>query len=79
MSGLNHKWTAAEDALLGKMIDREVARRISLKPLSMLNRRKKLGIMLRLPRGAQGLSAALNEPLSRSARGLFFQAICAAA
>jgi hypothetical protein len=43
-TGVNHNWTAGEDALLGTMIDREVARRIGLTPLSISNRRKKLGI-----------------------------------
>jgi hypothetical protein len=49
MSGVDHNWTAAEDALLGTMIDREVARRIGLTPLSVLNRRKKLGISAARP------------------------------
>ena len=44
LTGVNHNWTAAEDALLGKMLDGEAARRIGLTPLSIYLRRKKLGI-----------------------------------
>ena len=44
ISGINHKWTAAENALLGKMPDSEAARRIGLTPLSIFRRRTKLGI-----------------------------------
>jgi hypothetical protein len=43
-SGVNHDWTAAEDALLGKISDNEAARRIGLTPLSICRRRRKLGI-----------------------------------
>ncbi len=43
-TGVNHNWTAAEDALLGKMSDGEAARRIGLTPLSIFRRRTKLGI-----------------------------------
>lgn len=43
-SGINHKWTAKENGLLGKASDGEVARRIGLTPLSIFRRRTKLGI-----------------------------------
>jgi hypothetical protein len=36
-SGVNHNWTAAEDALLGTIPDGEIARRIGLTPLSVLD------------------------------------------
>jgi len=42
--GANRKWAAAEDALLGKLPDPEVARRLGIGKLSVLKRRKKLGI-----------------------------------
>src|SRR5580765_6346580 len=44
LTGVNRKWTAAEDAQLGKLPDPEVARRIGLTPLSIFRRRTKLGI-----------------------------------
>ena len=43
-SGVNHNWTAADDALLGKMPDGQVAQRIGVTPLSVFNRRKRLRI-----------------------------------
>jgi len=43
-SGINHKWTAEEDALLGTVSDGDAARRIGLTPLSVFNRRKRLQI-----------------------------------
>jgi len=43
-NGVNHNWTAAEDALLGTMADREAARRIDVTTLSVFKRRKKLHI-----------------------------------
>src|SRR5262245_14802199 len=48
----NRKWTAAEDALLGKLSDSEVARRIGVTPLSIFNRCKRLRVpafMKRVP------------------------------
>jgi hypothetical protein len=44
LTGVNHNWTAAENALLGKLPDPDVARRIGLTPLSIFRRRTKLGI-----------------------------------
>lgn len=42
--GRSRKWTAAEDALLGKLPDAEIARRICTGTHNVVNRRKKLGI-----------------------------------
>jgi len=42
--GRNHNWIAADDALLGKLPDPEVARRLGITKLRVLKRRKKLGI-----------------------------------
>lgn len=49
LSGANHHWTAADDALLGTISDKEAARRIGLTPLSILRRRRKLGIAVYKP------------------------------
>ena len=40
----HHAWTPEEDALLGTVTDREVARRLGVAPVIILNRRKFLGI-----------------------------------
>jgi hypothetical protein len=42
--GTNRKLTAAEDALLGKLSDKEIARGLGIGKLSVFKRRKKLGI-----------------------------------
>jgi len=57
--GRNHNWTAADDALLGKLPDTEVARRLGITKLSVLKRRTKLGIA----------AAKLRAPVKRLLRG----------
>jgi hypothetical protein len=42
--GLNRAWTAAEDALLGKLSEPEIAPRLHTTRVTVLKRRKKLGI-----------------------------------
>ena len=41
---VKHNWTQEEDALLGKVSDGEAARQIGLAPLTILLRRRELGI-----------------------------------
>lgn len=65
--GINRLWTAAEDALLGKLPDPDVAARLGITKLAVLKRRQRLGIAackkpVPVPRMMRG---AMLEPLPK--------------